>query len=97
MSRQSANWRARPSPPAEAFIKEMHEGIAGRPLGILGPAAVPVRVIHDGVSGAVYAGVRGALRAASRSGAGLLARRAGDGGPALAATPAGSSALGAIE
>jgi hypothetical protein len=31
------------------FIKEMHEGIAGRPFGVLGPAATPVRVIHDSV------------------------------------------------
>src|SRR4051812_36858631 len=60
------------------FIKDMHEGIAGRPFGILGPAAAPARVVHDGVSRAVYGGVRGALRAGSRGGAGLLARRATD-------------------
>ena len=57
------------------FIKEMHEGIAGRPFGILGPAATPVRVVHDGVSRAVYGGVRGALRGGARGGASLLARR----------------------
>src|SRR3954452_10633278 len=60
------------------FIKEMHEGIASRPFGILGPAAAPVRAVHDGVSSAVYGGVRGALRTASRGGAGLLAQRRGD-------------------
>src|SRR3954453_17440200 len=65
------------------FVKEMHEGIAGRPFGILGPAASPVRAVHDGVSKAVYGGVSGALRPASRGGAGLLARRSGDDGPAL--------------
>jgi pimeloyl-ACP methyl ester carboxylesterase len=78
------------------FIKEMHEGIAGRPFGVLGPAAAPVRVIHDGVSRAVYGGVRGALRSGARGGASLLARRSAEDGPALAATPAGSLALGAI-
>ena len=31
------------------LIRELHEGIASRPLGILGPAAAPVRVIHEGV------------------------------------------------
>jgi pimeloyl-ACP methyl ester carboxylesterase len=78
------------------FIKEMHEGIAGRPFGVLGRAATPVRVIHDGVSRAVYGGVGGALRSGARGGASLLARRSGEHGPALAATPAGSLALGAI-
>ena len=78
------------------FIKEMHEGIAGRPFGVLGPAAAPVRIVHDGVSRAVYGGVRGALRGGARGGAVLLARRSADDGPALAATPAGSLALGAI-
>jgi pimeloyl-ACP methyl ester carboxylesterase len=78
------------------FIKEMHEGIAGRPFGVLGPAAAPVRFVHDGVSRAVYGGVRGALRGGARGGASLLAHRSGDEGPALAATPAGSLALGAV-
>lgn len=78
------------------LIKEMHEGIASRPFGALGPSAAPARVIHDGVSRAVYAGVRGGLRAAARTSAALLAQRAGEDGPALAATPAGSLALGAI-
>jgi pimeloyl-ACP methyl ester carboxylesterase len=78
------------------FIKEMHEGIASRPFGVLGPAAAPVRAIHDGVSQRVYGGVRGALRKASRGGASVLASRAGEDGPALAATPVGSFALAAI-
>jgi pimeloyl-ACP methyl ester carboxylesterase len=78
------------------FVKEMHAGIAGRPFGVLGPAAAPARIVHDGVSRAVYGGVRGALRSGARGGASLLARRAREDGPALAATPAGSLALGAI-
>ena len=47
-------------------LRDMHEGIAGRPFGILGPAAAPVRVVHDGISRAVYRGVGGALRGAAR-------------------------------
>jgi pimeloyl-ACP methyl ester carboxylesterase len=78
------------------FVKQMHEGIAGRPFGILGPAAAPVRVIHDGVSKVVYGGVRGAMRTGSRAGVSLLAARAGEDGPALATTSAGSLALGAL-
>jgi pimeloyl-ACP methyl ester carboxylesterase len=79
-----------------AFIKEMHVNIAGRPFDALGPAAAPVRTVHDGVSHAVYGGVREALRLGARGGASLVARRSGDDGPALAATSAGSLALGAI-
>jgi pimeloyl-ACP methyl ester carboxylesterase len=78
------------------LIKEMHEGIASRPFEILGLSAAPARVIHDGVSRAVYTGVRTGLRAAARGSAAVLAQRTHDEGPALAATPAGSLALGAI-
>jgi pimeloyl-ACP methyl ester carboxylesterase len=78
------------------LIEEMHAGIAGRPLDSVGPSAATVRVIHDGVAHAVYGGVRGALRAASRGTAAVLALQAGDDGPALAATPAGSVTLGAL-
>jgi pimeloyl-ACP methyl ester carboxylesterase len=78
------------------FVKTMHEGIAGRPFGILGPFAKPVRVVHDGVSNAIYGGVANGLRRASRGGAEILARRAGEDGPSLASTPAGALALGAL-
>jgi len=79
-----------------SVVQAMHEGIARRPFGILGPVAAPVRVIHDGIARAVYGGVRGGLRAGARGGAALLARRAGEDGPALASTPGGSLALGAL-
>jgi pimeloyl-ACP methyl ester carboxylesterase len=78
------------------LIKEMHEGIASRPFDVLGPSAAPARVIHDEIAHAVYGGARGALRAASRGTAAVLALGAGDDGPALAATPAGSVTLGAL-
>ncbi len=78
------------------LIKEMHEGIASRPFGVLGPSAAPAQVIHDEIAHAVYGGVRGALRAASRATSAVLALGAGDDGPALAATPAGSVTLGAL-
>jgi pimeloyl-ACP methyl ester carboxylesterase len=79
-----------------SLIRDLHTGIAGRPFAVLGPMAAPVRVVHDGVSGAVYRGLRRALRAGPARGAGLLARRAPDDGPALAATPGGSLALAAL-
>jgi pimeloyl-ACP methyl ester carboxylesterase len=78
------------------LIRDMHEGIAGRPFGILGPAAAPARVIHDGVSRAVYTGVRGGLRAAAAGGARMAARRAPEDSPSLDSAPRGSMALGAL-
>ena len=78
------------------LIREMHLGIAGRPLGILGPAAAPVRVVHDAVSDAVYRGVRRALGASSRAGARLVARAVDDEDAPLAARVGGSLALGAL-
>jgi pimeloyl-ACP methyl ester carboxylesterase len=74
----------------------MHEGIASRPFQILGPAAAPVRVVHDGISRAVYGSVSAGLRAAARGGARAAALRAGEGGPALGSAVRGSLALGAL-
>jgi pimeloyl-ACP methyl ester carboxylesterase len=79
-----------------SLIREMHEGIASRPFGALGVAAAPVRVLHDGIAEAVYQGVGNAMRAAAQRGATMLAGQATDDGPALAATPIGSVALGAL-
>ncbi len=78
------------------LVREMHEGIAGRPFRALGPAAAPVRVLHDGISQAVYEGVRGGLRGSARYGALLAARHAGGEEPALASQPVGSLVLGAL-
>ena len=38
-----------------------HAAIAGRVFGILGPVALPVRVMHDGIATVVYASVRAGL------------------------------------
>jgi pimeloyl-ACP methyl ester carboxylesterase len=76
-------------------VSEMHEGIASRPFGALGPAARPVRAIHDGVSSAIYAGVRGGLRAVARVGGEVATLRFRD-GPPLASSPGGSLALAAL-
>jgi pimeloyl-ACP methyl ester carboxylesterase len=78
------------------LIREMHEGIAGRPFGALGVAATPVRFVHDGISHAVYEGVSGALRTASRVGARIVAGRADADGPTLTAGPRSSAVLGAL-
>jgi pimeloyl-ACP methyl ester carboxylesterase len=78
------------------LVKDMHEGIAGRPFGVLGPAAAPVRVLHDGIARAVYDGVRGGLRGAAREGARLAAQRAPADEMPLSSRPVASLLLGAL-
>jgi len=79
------------------LVKDMHTGIASRPFGALGAAAAPVRVIHDGVSRAVYAGVGGGLRALGRAGArAAAAARADEDVRPLTAAAGGSLAVGAL-
>ena len=51
------------------LVRDMHAGIAARPFGALGAAAAPARVLHDGISQAVYAGVGTGLRGAAKRGA----------------------------
>ena len=79
-----------------AFVRDMHAGIASRPFGILGPAAAPVRVVHDRVSRTLYGGVAGGLRTAARGAARVASGVADDASPALAATRRGSLVLGAL-
>lgn len=81
---------------AAAFVRHMHEAIASRPFRALGPLALPVRAVHDRVSGAVYGAVRGALAAPPRAAGALLARTAPSEAPRLAQSPGGSMALGAL-
>jgi pimeloyl-ACP methyl ester carboxylesterase len=78
------------------IVSDMHEGIAGRPFGALGPAARPAQVMHDGISSAVYAAVRSGLRVGASTAAHAATLRGGDEGASLAATPRGSIALGAL-
>jgi pimeloyl-ACP methyl ester carboxylesterase len=80
---------------AGTVVSDMHEAIAGRPFGALGPVARPVQVIHDGISEAVHTGVRGGLRAAASGGAYAASLHAGDDTP-LASRLGGSLALGAL-
>jgi pimeloyl-ACP methyl ester carboxylesterase len=77
------------------IVSDMHEAIAARPFGALGPMARPVQVIHDGISEAVHAGVRGGLRATASGGAYAVSLHAGDESP-LASRRGGSLALGAL-
>ena len=78
------------------LVRDMHAGIAARPFGALGAAAAPARVLHDGISQAVYGGVGTGLRGAAKRGAQLAASRTGDDETPLASRPIASLVLGAL-
>jgi hypothetical protein len=80
-------------------IEDMHDGIAERAFGSVGPGAAGVRVVHDAIAHGVYAGVRSLCRAAVRGGARAVAARqalAGRDTGSLEDRPAGRIALGAL-
>src|SRR5918999_128577 len=75
---------------------DIHSAVAGRTFRALGILGAPVRLVHDGISGAAYRGVTSALAAPARGGTSALAQRMRSGAPALADSPAGALALGAL-
>ncbi|HET9737099.1 MAG TPA: hypothetical protein VFP78_03185 [Solirubrobacteraceae bacterium] len=75
---------------AAGGIEEVHLAIAERTFP---PSSVP-KVIHDGISRAVYASVRGAAALAALAADSALARR--DDQPPLMTTPRGAAALGVL-
>lgn len=54
------------------LVRDIHRGIAGRVFGTIGPAAAPVRVVHDTTASTIYSLVDHAVRG-SLYGAGALA------------------------
>src|SRR5213078_18723 len=75
-------------------IHELHGGIARRAFGVIGPAAAPVRLVHDTIADAVYGGVRVMTGAAVRVAGTAAAPRAG--GTSLDEAPAARVALAIV-
>jgi pimeloyl-ACP methyl ester carboxylesterase len=81
---------------AGGFVRAVHTAIAKRSFAAVGPPGVPAHVVHDGVVSAVYGGVRATLGAVPRGAGSALAWQTPDDGPSLAASRAGSLALGVL-
>src|SRR4051794_40495156 len=77
-------------------LRDFHQGIAGRAFKWTGPVATPVRVIHDGASGAVYGAFASATRATGRAAAGAVGRRPAWSGRVVSTTPQGSALVGIV-
>jgi pimeloyl-ACP methyl ester carboxylesterase len=75
----------------------MHRAIARRTFKAIGPAALPARVAHDGISESVYGGLRAAgAGVAALARAGLRAAARDRDLPRVSASARGSLAIGAI-
>jgi pimeloyl-ACP methyl ester carboxylesterase len=62
------------------LVRGMHAGIAGRVFGSIGPPATPTRVIHDGLTRAIYGGVDRGIRGATQAAGAVAAELWGDDG-----------------
>jgi pimeloyl-ACP methyl ester carboxylesterase len=79
-----------------AIAGDVQRAVSERIFGLLGVVGAPVRVMHDGIAGAVDASVRAGMRAVPAGGARALARLAPPAAAPLAQTRPGSFVLGAV-
>src|SRR5437660_4018678 len=77
-------------------IGELHEGIAGRVWRAVGPAATPVRVVHDGLTRRAYGVARRTSRAAVRAGARAVSTAHPPDAPSIERSLIGRAAVGAL-
>jgi pimeloyl-ACP methyl ester carboxylesterase len=78
-------------------LRDIHSSIADRAFTAVGPMGAPARWMHDQVSGAVYAGLRGSARGAGRLADQAMQRRPGWGGRVASTTPGGAAVVAAID
>jgi pimeloyl-ACP methyl ester carboxylesterase len=81
---------------ATGGIGGVHRAIADRAFGASGPAAAPVRTLHDAISSGVYVIIAGAMRLTGMAADVGLGRRVVEDGRALSRSPRGALAIGAI-
>ena len=77
-------------------IHQMHTGIAGRVWRAVGPAATPVRVVHDEVAERAYSAARGLTRGLVRGGARALGAVQPPEAPSIQRSARGRAVVGAL-
>jgi pimeloyl-ACP methyl ester carboxylesterase len=78
------------------LVRDVHAAIARRAFAAAGPGGEPARIVHDGVSAAVYGSVRATLSALPRGAGAMLARTTPPDAPSLADSRRGALALAAL-
>jgi pimeloyl-ACP methyl ester carboxylesterase len=77
-------------------IHEMHSGIAGRVWGRVGPAALPVRLVHDRVARSAYGAASNLTRSIVRAGAQAASAAHPADAPSIQGSPAGRAMVSAL-
>jgi PGAP1-like protein len=77
-------------------VQEIHSGVSRRVFGLLGPAALPVRAVHDAIAGLAYTGTREATEAAITAAALTASAAAPGDAPSLLESATGRRMLGAL-
>ena len=77
-------------------IRDSHEAISRRAFRTVGPAAIPVQLVHDGIAGTVYGLVGSLSRATLRGGARVLGAAERPDARSLQERSGGRRALGAL-
>jgi pimeloyl-ACP methyl ester carboxylesterase len=79
------------------LVRGMHAGIAGRVFGSIGPPAASTRVIHDGLTRAIYGGVDRGIRGATQA-VGVMAAElwGNDGDEALESRATSAAVIAAV-
>lgn len=78
-----------------SWIEDVHRTVAGRTFAILGPVGLPVRQVHDLVSGGSFAAVRAASHSAGDVAGAVAARLAGE--QPVSGSAAGGQAVAALD
>ena len=76
--------------------RDVHRAVGTRIFGLLGPVAIPSRLLHDGISAASYRVAAAGLRAPLRAGGTLISNTVPRGSGSLKDSPLGGLALGAL-
>jgi pimeloyl-ACP methyl ester carboxylesterase len=77
-------------------VREVHQGIAERVFGTLGPLGQPVRAVHDRVADGAYAGACSLTAAVVRGGAFAISLTRPDDAPSITGSRPGRLAIGAL-
>ena len=75
------------------LVREMHAGIAGRVFTSIGPPAAPTKVVHDGLTRAIYGGVDRGIRGATHAVGAVAAQIWGDEGDTALESRGGAAAV----
>ncbi|MBV8220796.1 MAG: alpha/beta fold hydrolase, partial [Solirubrobacterales bacterium] len=81
---------------ATSQIHELHTGIAGRVWRRVGPASLPVRIMHDQIAGRAYKAAGELTRAVVRAGAHAASAAQSPDSPSIERTPAGRAVVSAL-